>query len=168
MSRRRNRKKNRLEGFDYSQNGYYFVTICTKNRKEYFGQVRDGGMILNQCGEIVRRCWFDLPNHYKNCASDEWIIMPNHIHGIVIIDNDVGTGFKPVPTYHSLSEIIRGFKTFSSRRINEYNQCGDFQWQRSFYDHIIRNGSSLNQIREYIHNNPFEWESDRNNPKNLQ
>ncbi|MFA6096965.1 MAG: transposase [Candidatus Paceibacterota bacterium] len=172
----KSRKSNRLPDYDYSQDGYYFVTICIKNKKEYFGKVEDGKMILNKCGEIAKKCWLDLPSHYKNCILVEWIIMPNHMHGIIAIDNTaiamVVTGLKPVTTdkqfkKYSLSEIIRGFKTFSSRCISEINPDTNFQWQRSFYDHVIRNERSLLEIRGYIQNNPIKWELDRNNPENL-
>ncbi|MCK4800223.1 transposase [Candidatus Parcubacteria bacterium] len=170
------RQSMRLENYDYSQDGYYFTTICAKNKIECFGEIIDGKMVLNECGEIVKKCWYDLPNHYHNCRLDEFIIMPNHNHGIIIIDNSVvGTGLKPVRTkpiptgakQYSLSEIIRGFKTFSSRKINEQNVNLIFRWQSRFYDHIIRNEKSLDKIREYIVNNPLKWELDRNNPENL-
>lgn len=169
----KHRKLNRLENYDYSQNGMYFITICTKNREYFFGEIKNGEIILNDTGKIIKKCWLDLPNHYKNCILDEWAIMPNHFHGIIEIRHDiVETGFKPVPTElinktHSLSEFIRGFKTFSSRRINELNGKNYFQWQRSFYDHIIRNDESLNKIREYIQINPKMWEQDRNNVENI-
>jgi len=101
---------------------------------------------------------------------EKFIIMPNHIHGIVVIYNNVGAGLKPAPTYpmerYSLSEIIRGFKTFSSRKINKQNSHIHFRWQRSFYDHIIRNEQSLHDTRQYIKNNPLKWEFDRNHPDN--
>src|SRR3989344_8306662 len=82
---RRNRKLNRWPGYDYSQSGLYFITIITKNRIEWFGRVDNGEMVLNQYGRIVRDCWLDLPNHYSNCQLDEFVIMPNHVHGIIII-----------------------------------------------------------------------------------
>jgi len=160
----KSRKPNRLRGYDYSKNGYYFVTICTQNLVEWFGKVENDQMALNEYGRIVSECWHDLPNHYRNIKLDESVIMPNHVHGIVIIDN-VGNGFKPFPTkYHGLSEIIRGFKTFSSRRINykiTNNRC--FHWQKSFYDHVIRNENELAFIREYILNNPKKWDLDTEN-----
>jgi REP element-mobilizing transposase RayT len=160
------RKPTRLHGFNYANNGYYFVTICVKNRKAYFGNVVDRQMILNQLGEIIESSWLDLINHYNNCLLDEYIIMPNHMHGIVVINNQcVGEGFKPSPTdrkIYSLFEIIRGFKTFSSRRMHEL-YTKEFQWQRSFYDHIIRNETSLNSIRNYIRYNPYKWDIDEYN-----
>ncbi len=167
-----NRKLNRLKGYDYSQDGYYFMTTCIKDRIEYFGEIKDGIMFLNEYGKIVKQCWLDLIKHYWNCRLDEFIIMPNHVHGIVEINNNCeGTDLKSVRTLinkkYSLSTIIQGFKVFSSRKINKQNPVIIFRWQRSFYDHIIRNEKSLYQIREYIQNNPLRWELDRNNPENF-
>ena len=119
----RNRKLNRLTGFDYSNEGYYFVTICVKDKTEWFGEIKDGRMMLNEYGKIVLRCWNDLLNHYMNIKLDEFIIMPNHLHGILSISH-------PFRTNHGLSEIMRGLKTFSSRRINKTINDGiKFQWQ---------------------------------------
>ena len=161
----RERKPSRLREYDYTQTGYYFVTICTQDRKEFFGYVKEGSMNLSEYGEIANQCWYDLPKHYLNCSLDSFIIMPNHVHGIIVIDSKkiVGNGFKPFPT-HDLSEIIRGFKTFSSRRINEEMAGNDrFQWQKSFYDHAIRNERSLHNLKQYIQNNPLKWELDIEN-----
>ncbi len=164
----RERKRNRLKNYDYSQEGYYFVTICTKDREEFFGNVEEGSMNLSRCGEIANQCWYDLPKHYLNCLLDSFVIMPNHTHGIIVINSEkiVGNGFKPFPT-HALSEIIRGFKTFSSRRINqEMIGSNKFHWQKSFYDHVIRNEKSLNNLRQYIISNPLKWELDIENRRN--
>jgi len=161
------RKRNRLENYDYSQAGYYFVTICTKDREEFFGSVRQGSMNLSRYGEITNQCWYDLPKHYFNCSLDLFVIMPNHVHGIIVIHGEkiVGNGLKPFPT-NDLSEIVRGFKTFSSRRINEEMTGNDkFHWQKSFYDHVIRNEKSLDNLRRYISNNPLKWELDIENNK---
>jgi putative transposase len=170
MNSIKSRKPNRLKNNNYASNGFYFITICIKNRQGFFGKIKNLEMILNPFGLIANKCWLDLPNHYKNCILHEYIIMPNHVHGIVEINNNVGAGFKPAPTFtsqstivnhpiktHGLSEIIRGFKTFSSRRINEQLKINNykirFQWQRSFYDHIILNEQSFYNIRNYIINN---------------
>ena len=157
------RRSIRLQQYDYSQEGYYFVTICTKNHQCYFGKIVDGGIILNDAGTIVQQCWNDLPNHYGNCILDVFLIMPDHVHGIVIIDNaiGVGAGLKPAPTNgylkrHGLFEIIRGFKTFSARKINVSQNLFHFQWQRNYYEHIIRNEKALYKIRQYIRNNPLK------------
>lgn len=172
------RKHNRLKGFDYSSSGWYFVTICTKNREIFFGEVINRKMVLNDYGRIVKQCWFDLSNHYLNCLLDEFIVMPNHIHGIIVIKNIkyVGAIFKspnitgeinfaPTNKKLSLSTIMKWFKSISSIQIRKYKHL--FQWQRSFYDHIIRNEKSLFAIREYIRNNPLKWEDDRENVENL-
>ena len=179
----------RLQFWDYSAAGYYFVTICTKNRICNLGRIRNGKMILSPQGVIVQQCWDDLSNHYRDCQTDEFVIMPNHVHGIIVINDaksddpiapvstiqSVETGFKPVSTtdrddqiklkrHHSLSEIVRGFKTFSARRINEYqNTTGRPVWQSRFYEHIIRDETSLNDVRRYILYNPLQWDWDRNN-----
>lgn len=110
----RNRKLNRLKDYDYAKEGYYFVTVCVKDRVERFGEVKDGRMMLNLYGEIVSQCWEDLSDHYGNVKLDAFVVMPNHAHGIVVIDYHVGNGLKPFPT--------------------------KFQWQKSFYD---RNYSGL-------------------------
>ncbi len=170
--RMKSRKPNRLKGYDYAQLGYYYVTMCTKDRAERFGDIQNGEMILNKRGKIVFACWNDLTNHYANIQLDAFVIMPNHIHGIIVIHNaddgnglhshGVGNGLKPFPTMnYGLSEIIRGFKTFSSRKINDAMPPGPrFHWQKSFHDHVIRNKTSLNKIRDYIINNPLQWAGD--------
>ena len=166
------RKSPRLEGYDYSQNGAYFVTIVTHHRRNLFGHIdKDGIMHLNDFGEIVWSCWNDLPAHYKYIELDAFIVMPNHVHGIILIKNPPDTGvregFKPSPTLenykqHGLSEIVRALKTFSSRRINEKrNSSGTPVWQRSFHDRIIRNARELTILREYTLYNPALWTKDR-------
>ena len=148
------------------------MTACTQVRKECFGEMKDGAVMVNEYGEIVLSCWYNLPDHYSNLILDQFIVMPNHVHGILVIDNDVGNGLKPFPTKkHGLSEFVRAFKTFSSRRINERLSARNgfkpirtkFQWQKSFYDHIIRDEYDLTRVREYIHNNPLKWEEDEEN-----
>lgn len=157
----------RLSGYDYSQNGMYFVTICTKGRIEYFGEIKNGEMVLNDCGKITEKRLLWLPKNFNYIGIDCHIIMPNHIHLVLEIHNDVGTGRDlslPIKI-KSLSELIGAFKTTSSKFIHGTEP--EFQWQRSFYDHIIRNEISLNKIREYIQTNPAMWEKDRNNIENL-
>ena len=160
------RKLNRLKNYDYSSVGYYFVTVCTHGKINWFGKIKNGEMMLNECGTVVENCWLDLSNHYGNFKLDYFVIMPNHFHGIFFIDNTVGDGLKPSPTKYGLSEIVRGFKTFSSKKINQIMQPRNhFRWQRSFYDHIIRNECDLNRIRQYIIDNPLQWEMDEENVK---
>ena len=159
------RKPNRLRDYDYSRDGCYFITICTRGRKDFFGDIKEGKIDLNRYGEIVNQCWRDLVGHYPNSSLDSFVIMPNHVHGIIVIGNGdvVGNGLKPFPT-RGLSEIIRGFKTFSSRKIKEEIKVDNkFQWQKSFYDHIIRDNKSLENLRQYIMYNPLKWELDIDN-----
>lgn len=173
------RKSNRLPGYDYSRNGMYFVTVCSRERECIFGTICDGKMMLNDCGKIVEKTWLDLPNHNHDISLDAFIVIPNHVHGII----RVGTGSKPVlhtkPDLDSkpfpkiraglepaptLSEIIRQFKTFSARRINRIrNTRGTPIWQRSFYDEIIREPETLVKIRNYIRKNPEKWTEDNDN-----
>lgn len=159
----------RLKGYDYSSPGEYFVTICTGGMIEYFGNVVNGEMNRNDVGEIANRLWLDIPNHHKNTMLDEFTIMPNHVHGIIILcENDNGrdvacnasTGISP--KRGSLGVIVRSFKSAVSNWCHS-NGYPDFSWQPRFYDHIIRDEKGLNAIRQYIKNNPAHWDYDRNN-----
>ncbi|MBN1541561.1 transposase [candidate division KSB1 bacterium] len=179
------RRSIRLKGYDYSQAGAYFVTICTHNHECIFGEIIHGQMALNDAGRVVQTVWVDLPNHYPNIELDEYVVMPNHVHGIIVIvvgpdfkpAHVVGAGFKPAPTTtrpdfkpapttrHGLPEIVRACKTFSARRINQMRGMpGAKLWQRNYYEHIIRNENELNRIRKYIINNPMKWDLNRKNP----
>jgi REP element-mobilizing transposase RayT len=173
-----NRKLNRLNGYDYSQDGYYFVTICTKNREHFFGEIKNAEMQLNEYGEFAKKCWLEIPIHFSHVILDEFIIMPNHIHGILIIENKNTTNmvgnknFCSLPWQtklsKSLSSVIRGFKIGVTKFFREKNNY-EFSWQKSFYDHIIRDEKALFKIREYIQNNPLKWklEKDRNHLTNI-
>src|SRR6056297_2387839 len=173
----------RLKGWDYSSPGAYFITICTKNREWLFGDIVENFMVLNGNGTIVENCWYDLPCHYDHVKLDQFVIMPNHVHGIMMIDienvpaSHVETGLKPVSTEpvlsanidngkmktHGLFEFVRALKTFSARRINEHRKTpGKPVWQSRFYDHIIRDDNELYRIRKYIMVNPANWENDNN------
>jgi len=154
------RQATRLSGYDYSQSGAHFVTICTFERQCTLSSVIDGKVQWSQAGTIVWACWNDLPNNYPHVELDSFVIMPNHVHGVLHLI-DVDTPAKR----HALPEIIRGLKTYSSRRINEqFHQTGASVWQRSFCDHVIRNEHDLNRIREYIQNNPLSWTEDEEYP----
>lgn len=106
----------RLKGYDYSEPGIYFTTICTKNREQLFGEIINGKISLSMIGRIASDCWFDLPNHYPNIILDEFIVMPNHVHGIIRIVKHPG-----IKINHVIPEFIRAFKSFSAQRINELN-----------------------------------------------
>jgi len=172
------RKRNRLKDYDYSESGYYYVTICSRDKKNIFGDIVGDGLApsrpeLSQLGQIIEKQWNDIPKQYDDIELDEYVIMPNHIHGILIINKRTGartitrTGASPVPTV-SISNIIGSFKSKTSREYLQYIKKNNLKisgqiWQRSFYDHVIRNDKSLNEIREYIVNNPAVWDHDEDN-----
>lgn len=176
------RKSIRLKNYNYAANGYYFVTICTHKKQCFFGNVVNSEMQLSTVGKIAQQYWSEIPQHSKHTYVDEFIIMPNHVHGIIIIDNpknpcrDVPWNIPAIddgecdlsetmsqlsPKSGTLSVIVRSYKSSVTRWCR---QNGDdiFQWQSRFYENIIRNEKSLNNIRRYIINNPAKWTEDRN------
>ncbi|MFM7450600.1 MAG: transposase [Leptolyngbyaceae cyanobacterium] len=149
------RRSIRLQGYDYSQLGFYFVTICTWQREHLLGDVINFNVKLSRFGEAIQYNWRILPNKFKALEIDEFVIIPNHIHGILHITQD---------NQDSLSEIVRNFKTSSARRVNQLRGTkGIPVWQRNYYEHIIRDQNSLEKIREYISNNPLVWKRDKLN-----
>ena len=184
---KRNRKSNRLQNYDYSQAGYYFVTICTQNRVNYLGEIERAQMELSHIGQIVTNCWRAIPEHFHDTALDEFVAMPNHIHGIIVIksndllrndddnvgndDDNVGNNDRcslRVRNMQLLPKIISQYKSSVTRIVRKQSIEHPFRWQKSFYDHIIRDEKSLNTIRTYIQNNPLNWELDEDNPQNWQ
>ena len=157
------RKKLRLEGWDYSQVGYYFVTICVQERERLFWDGTRAGLEpapTNAYGELVAQTWLELPAHTTGVRVDKFVVMPNHFHGIVVLENGcVGAGSKPART--PLAEVIRQFKTFSARKVNQMRGTpGRSVWQRSYYDHIIRDEGDYLRIWNYIDTNPTKWGED--------
>ena len=134
-----------------------------------FGEIVDGEMIRNDCGNIVQSCWNALPDHYNNIQLDEFVVMPNHIHGIIIInDNTVGSRHASTlrGTKHTLGNMVGSFKSAATKQINDLcHRQGVSVWQGRYYDHIIRNEKSLNKIREYIKTNPQQWTWDKENAR---
>jgi REP element-mobilizing transposase RayT len=166
----RYRKPLRLAHYDYSQSGLYYITVCTKNREPLFGTISSvefvgvdprSALIKNVLGEIVENTWFDLANHNAYIQLHEFVVMPNHIHGIIEIDVQERVDVGSTPTKRPLSEIVRQFKSFSTRRINQLrNTSGMPVWQRNYYEQVIRNEESYLHIAEYIVNNPLQWQVD--------
>jgi len=167
------RRSLRLRGYDYAQAGAYFVTICTQGRACLFGDVVDGDVHLNAAWRMVAQCWQDIPNRFPDAALDEFVVMPNHLHGIIVIvgaqfiaPNDSGAmnsgAMNRAPT---VGEMVRSFKAVATRMLRQI-QYPSFAWQRNYYEHIIRNEDDLARIREYIVNNPLQWALDRENPTN--
>ena len=175
------RRSIRLKGYDYAQPGWYFVTIVTHNRDCLLGEIVNGKMFLNDIGIIVRNEWIKTEEIRPEIRLDEYIIMPNHIHGIIVIVDDnrwhatcrgdlpvaptrpvAPTTIKPGPKPKSIGSIMAGFKSAVTKRVNDYRGTpGQKFWQRNYYEHIIRNENELNRIRNYIINNPKNWDGDR-------
>ncbi len=172
------RKSIRLKDYDYSREGAYFITICTYNRECILGNITDGEMILNQFGKIVLECWNNLTTRYTNIELDKFVVMPNHVHGIIKIIDNVGTIHElPLQGKDCMNQqierrrmlipkVVGYFKMNAAKQINIMrNTPGIPFWQKNYYEHIIRNVDKLNKIREYIHHNPLKWHLDRENPE---
>jgi putative transposase len=163
------RRSIRLKGYDYGQAGAYFVTMVAMGRECLFGQEVNGFIQLNTYGTIVETVWQWLADQYPYLILDEWVVMPNHLHGILVILDGRG-GSRTAPTgwvkRKPLGRLLGAFKTVSSKRINEIRDTpGAMVWQRNYYEQIIRNESSLSRIQEYIITNPAQWKEDTENPK---
>lgn len=149
----------RLAGYDYSRSGAYFVTMCTKNRNHYFGKIVAGTMQLSEIGGVANNCWKKIPNHFPSVSLGEWIVMPDHIHGVIFITNIVETQDLASPHVShvpSLGTIIRGFKIGVTKYIRSNTDIVNL-WQPRFHDRVIRNEPELNRITQYIIANPKKW-----------
>ncbi len=160
----------RLKDFDYTQPGAFFITICTHQRENLLGKVVEDQVALSKFGRIVKKEWNQTAKLRTGVVLDEYVIMPNHLHGIIMLTTDPGgepgaateVFGKPVPG--SLPTIVRSFKGAATKRINRLrNSPGHPFWQRNYFEHVIRNDNSLNRIREYIAMNPRKWHQDRYN-----
>ena len=172
-----------MAGYDYAGDGWYFVTISVKNTGFAFGRIEDGRMVLNKWGDIVAEKWQWLATQYKYVLLDEYIVMPDHFHGIIAIStsrrdmsrlvlercnaegenlnnsSDKSRHVRTIVQMKALSQLIGAFKTVSSKKIHLEGEV-EFVWHRSFHDRIIRNEKELQAIRQYIHNNPANWLAD--------
>jgi len=188
------RRSIRMAGYDYASAGTYFITICTQDRACVFGDVVDGEMQANPAGEIVRAAWAELPSRYANVELDAFAVMPNHVHGIIVLVdvapgqgamNHVGMMNHEGVINHArttlgeigaanaragaagvppLGEIVRAFKAVSARRIRQQIAPGAVIWQRNYYESIVRDDESLERVRAYVQANPRRWLADRDNP----
>ena len=181
--RTQGRRSIRLSGYNYTQAGAYFVTVCTYQRQCLFGAVIEGQMALNDVGKTAQTCWDEISAHFPHVELDAFVVMPNHVHGIIVIAKDVGATHaspgvgrdtacrataesfgKPVPG--SLPTIVRSFKSAITRRINQSRDTpGQPVWQRNYFERIVRNESALDRARGYIETNPCRWALDRENPQ---
>lgn len=160
----------RLKSWDYSRNGGYFVTICIQGKKFRLCEIKNGPVVLNDGGKIVNKIWHEIPKHFANIVLDEFVVMPDHVHGIIIVDNDtvdvaymqhVRKNVDPIQyrvmrSKMLLSRVIQQFKSAVTREINRKCKI-DFRWQRNYYERIIRNENELQRIRKYIRENPVKW-----------
>ena len=161
------RRSIRLKGYDYTQSGAYFVTVVTQNRIPLFGEITDGKMQLNGTGQSVADAWEWLATQHSYVKLDEYVVMPNHLHGIIVISNDDQGGSRTAPTRHkSLGRLVAAFKTVSTKQFNLVQGTpNQLLWQRNFYEHVIRNDEEMERVREYISLNPMQWETDAENPR---
>jgi REP element-mobilizing transposase RayT len=165
------RRSIRPQEFDYAQSSAYFITICAHKRKQIFGIVEYEDTALSALGKIVEYCWMQIPIHNKNVCLDEYVIMPNHLHGIIRIDiGRRGTIYRAPtqierfgsPVKGSVPTIIRTFKAAVTRRWRQnIGNSSSTVWQRNYYERVIRDELELNKFREYIIENPLRWELDR-------
>ncbi len=182
------RRSIRLPDYNYAQSGAYFVTICTYQKQCWFGDIKHGKMQINQIGQIVIQEWLKSSEIRQEIELDEWILMPNHLHGIVRIKNQAedqkkglhseglhseGLHRKPLRIEkiclksRSLGSFINGFKCSVTRCINRIRNNSDTPfWQRNYYESVIRDEQHLSNIRQYIYDNPQNWEHDAENPHN--
>jgi putative transposase len=180
-----NRKSIRLKNYNYTQQGAYYITICASKRvcrggsrtsldihHNTFGHIKNGKMILNDIGKIIHDSWLWLADQYAYVGLDKFIIMPNHMHGVILLMDTMGMVIKVkgasrgAPTsrmlHKPLGQLIGAFKTVSTKKINAIrNTSGVRLWQRDFYEHVISDESDFSRIREYIINNPKNWENDK-------
>lgn len=167
------RRSPRIKGYDYTKSGLYFITICTREMAHYFGEISNGEMHLNDIGKLANALWIDIPNHFPNAILHEYVVMPNHIHGIIQLStrrtrhgvslsgesqNGTAAFGKSIPG--SISTIINQFKSSIKRHCNK-NGFDHFHWQPRFYSININNIHAYHQIAQYILNNPAKWETDR-------
>ena len=182
------RRSFRLQDYDYGQPGFYYITICTEDRKAMLGNVVNGEMCLNNAGSVAQSVWLSLPQRFSHVKLDQYIVMPNHLHGIIeLVESETNRTIptQPIttPINHPafaaaqfitptttkvdsmdrtvpLGEIVRTFKAATIRLIRTMIKP-DFAWQADYYDHIVRNDKDLDRIRTYILDNPTRWEEDR-------
>jgi putative transposase len=175
----KHRRSIRLQHYDYAQAGAYFVTICTQHRACVLGEVVDGQMQLSALGQIVADGWLWLAQQYAHVQLDEWVVMPNHVHGIILltdearVDGDKG-GSRTAPTNpHNvprkpLGQLVGAFKTVTTKRVNALRETpAAVFWQRDFHEHVIRNEADLARLQTYVANNPLQWMLDSLHPCNL-
>ncbi|MBA3874197.1 MAG: transposase [Anaerolineae bacterium] len=161
------RKSPRLQGYDYRQNGAYFITICTHKRQHLFREISSDEMELNTLGCIAQTCWEQIPAHFPKAEVDAFVVMPNHIHGVLLIIDETKCADYQYeqfsnPIARSLSTMMRSYKSAVTKQINQLLMTDNSPtWQGRFHDHIIRSERGLNVLQQYVANNPVRWQVDR-------
>ncbi|WP_346837874.1 transposase [Microbulbifer sp. SAOS-129_SWC] len=163
------RKSIRLKNYDYSNTGAYFITICIQHKHCLLGEVRDGAMQLNTAGRMVADHWLKIPSRFPQVILDEFVIMPNHIHGVIALPDkeDTVPGSSDVANYAPLGRILQAFKSITTREYTAGVKARSWPsfpgklWQRNYWDRVIRSETELSLIREYIRNNPLQWALDK-------
>lgn len=168
-----------MQGWDYGSDGAYFLTICTKDRGHFFGEIKNGRMRVSPAGAIAHVLWYEIKNHARHVGLGEFVVMPNHVHGILVLDGvdggrDVACNVSTIaiipttdhpemaaisPKSNTVASIIRSYKSAVTKYCNRLGL--EFAWQSRFHDHIIRNDESFARISEYIKNNPHNWKEDK-------
>lgn len=185
------RHSTHLKNYDYSSAGAYFVTICTQNRESLFGRISVGAgpcarpqMVLSDAGRMIADVWHQIPSHYPGNDVDEFVVMPNHVHGIVIVGagpcccpenkqrpHEIGQPRGVAPTGLPLPDVVHRFKTMTTKLYMDGVKQSGWQpfngklWQRGYYEHVIRDDDELKEIRQYILTNPLKWALDSENPE---
>ena len=169
------RRSIRLKGYDYAQEGLYFITICCFENKHLFGKIMDGVMVLNEAGKVAENCWLEIPEHFKDIVLHDFVIMPNHVHGILEIEGakkgnefENKNNMKGAKDFSSVRKspsrtvgsVVRGFKIGVTKWMRQNSEIINV-WHRNYYDVIIRNEQSYDNISKYIVNNPINWRDDR-------
>ena len=179
----------RASWWNYGWSGAYFITICTQNREHFFGEIKNGKMILSPCGVLADVFWHEIKNHTQNVELGAFVVMPNHIHGILVLNYDAESVVQTIPTTpvetlhatslqrqqsgfpknefmahispksNTISTIIRSYKSAVTKHANRLGI--ENGWQSRFHDHIIRNDTEYQRINDYIETNPLNWEQDK-------
>jgi putative transposase len=158
------RKSPRIAGYDYTSPGIYFVTLCAAAGQCVFGEVVGGVVRLNDIGRTVAQCWESTPRHFLTVELDLYVVMPNHVHGLLALTDtaDAPSSNRPRPTVHT---VVGAFKSAATRQVNILRDTpGAPLWQRAYYEHVVRTDQGLERIRAYIAGNPAKWELDEENP----
>jgi len=169
------RRSIRLPHYDYTMSGAYFVTLCCYRRECWLGEIREEVMYPNAIAQMVTTVWEQLPNYFPFVTLDAFVVMPNHIRGIIFIDSDRAETSEPTTDRRrkirsrSLGAIVGNFKSVSTRKVNRMlKRSGVPLWQRNYYETIIRDDRHLNNVRQYIIDNPRKWAEDEENPDSIK